>query len=286
MPDPLLPMFSNPPPQQRRMVATTAPQNPFDKPRPRAATNTSLITTPTGRDWITPPEILDALGPFDTDPCASIQQPWRTAATMYTSVDDGLTQPWTGRVWLHPPHGPDVDRWLIRMSEHRHGTALLFACTDSAEWHEHIWPNASAILFLRGRWHFHQPMTGKRFPTATGTPIALVAYGDTDATALGECTLKGWLINPPDFTTPPPAPVPLIPRQDTPGPLPTTAAVARALGITAGRLRAIGTKATRCGVELKLPRRLWPDDRTPLWDENAVRQWRKRQNQHQHKEPA
>lgn len=30
-------------------------------------------------EWLTPPEILLALGPFDLDPCAPIVRPWETA---------------------------------------------------------------------------------------------------------------------------------------------------------------------------------------------------------------
>ena len=31
----------------------------------------------TSDDWITPRCIIDALGPFDLDPCASATQPWQ-----------------------------------------------------------------------------------------------------------------------------------------------------------------------------------------------------------------
>ena len=59
--------------------------------------------TATTHDWLTPPEILEALGPFDMDPCASQFQPWRTAAQQFTIEDDGLAREWQGRVWCNPP---------------------------------------------------------------------------------------------------------------------------------------------------------------------------------------
>jgi len=31
-------------------------------------------------EWLTPPDIIKALGPFDLDPCAPIVRPWPTAA--------------------------------------------------------------------------------------------------------------------------------------------------------------------------------------------------------------
>ena len=57
-------------------------------------------STATTHDWLTPPEILEALGPFDMDPCASQFQPWRTAVQQFTIEDDGLAREWRGRVWL------------------------------------------------------------------------------------------------------------------------------------------------------------------------------------------
>ena len=43
-------------------------------------------------EWITPPHITDALGPFDLDPCAPVNPPWPIADRTYTA--DGLDQPW------------------------------------------------------------------------------------------------------------------------------------------------------------------------------------------------
>jgi hypothetical protein len=56
-------------------------------------------------DWLTPRYILDALGKFDLDPCAALDQPWATARRPLTVKDDGLKKPWVGRVWLNPPYG-------------------------------------------------------------------------------------------------------------------------------------------------------------------------------------
>jgi len=57
--------------------------------------------TATTHDWLTPPEILQALGAFDLDPCASEHQPWPTARQQLTIRDDGLSKPWAGRVWCN-----------------------------------------------------------------------------------------------------------------------------------------------------------------------------------------
>lgn len=47
-------------------------------------------------EWLTPPEIIKALGAFDLDPCAPVVRPWGTAARHYTVQDDGLALPAEG----------------------------------------------------------------------------------------------------------------------------------------------------------------------------------------------
>jgi hypothetical protein len=46
-------------------------------------------------------------------------------------------------------------------------------------WHEHIWPRATGLLFLRGRLRFCY-VTGKE-AGAAAAPSVLVAYGKQDA---------------------------------------------------------------------------------------------------------
>ena len=42
-------------------------------------------------EWLTPPEIIKALGPFDLDPCSPINRPWDTARKHYTIENNGLS---------------------------------------------------------------------------------------------------------------------------------------------------------------------------------------------------
>ena len=139
--------------------------------------------------WLTPRYVIEALGPFDLDPCAATTRPWPTAAVHYTKAIDGLSQPWEGRVWLNPPYGRHVGDWLERLAGHGQGTALVFARTETRPWMQHVWQRASSVLFLYGRLKFCRE-DGVAFKGA-GAPSALVSYGAADAERLRDCGLSG-----------------------------------------------------------------------------------------------
>lgn len=40
-------------------------------------------------EWLTPPFIIKALGPFDLDPCSPVNRPWDTAMRHYTKEQGG-----------------------------------------------------------------------------------------------------------------------------------------------------------------------------------------------------
>lgn len=146
-------------------------------------------------EWLTPPEILKALGKFDLDPCAPVKRPWPTAAKHFTKRDNGFKQDWKGRVWLNPPFGREAEHWLHRLCLHGDGIALVAARTETKWFFDYIWQPSDAILFLEGRPHFHY-VTGKRAPFNSGAPICLVAYGKKNAATLKNCTLAGALVEP------------------------------------------------------------------------------------------
>jgi hypothetical protein len=143
--------------------------------------------------WITPKYILDALGEFDLDPCTPPEMPWETAKNRYTEIDDGLIQPWHGRVWLNPPYGRKVNAWMEKMDSHGTGTALIFARTETAFFFDSIWNSAHAIFFFKGRLHCHY-VDGTRAKANAGAPSALVAYGRDDADMLEASGLDGKFI--------------------------------------------------------------------------------------------
>lgn len=135
-------------------------------------------------EWLTPPEILAALGPFDIDPCAPIVRPWDMARHHYTIRDEGLSRPWVGRVWCNPPFGRyQAPKWLARMAAHGDGIALIPARTETEMFFASVWGVADGVLFIEGRPHFHR-VDGSRADFNSGAPICLVAYGSANLDAL------------------------------------------------------------------------------------------------------
>lgn len=144
--------------------------------------------------WLTPPYIIEALGPFDLDPCAPAdgERPFETAASYWSEEQDGLVQPWHGRVWCNPPYGPGMDKWLAKLAEHGDGMALVFARTETRAFFEGIWDHADALLFFRGRLKFFRP-DGSPGATAQ-SPSVLAAYGARNVAALEDAVATGKLV--------------------------------------------------------------------------------------------
>lgn len=139
-------------------------------------------------EWLTPPDIVQALGAFDLDPCSPINRPWPTAARHLTIDDNGLEHEWHGRVWCNPPFGREAVKWLRRMAAHGNGIALIPARTETAMFYETVWSRADAVLFIKGRPHFHY-VDGRRAPFNSGAPICLVAYDASNVLALNDSGL-------------------------------------------------------------------------------------------------
>lgn len=140
-------------------------------------------------EWYTPREIVKALGEFDLDPCAPSRH-FYTAKKCYTKEDDGLVQPWNGRVWCNPPYSRRlITPFIRRMAEHGNGIALIFNRMDIALWHDVIFPTASSMLVMRGRVRFIRE--DGRQGDAAGCGSVLVAWGGGNDCILTNCNIIG-----------------------------------------------------------------------------------------------
>lgn len=144
----------------------------------------------TTNEWLTPPEVLAKLGPFDLDPCSPVNRPWDTAKTHYTILDNGLVKPWFGRVWLNPPYGDLMTAWLKLMSEHGNGLTLIFNRSDRNDVHDYCLAKADSMLLVRQRFTFYRT-DGTLADSNGGAPNVFFSYGEMNAQALEECGIKG-----------------------------------------------------------------------------------------------
>ena len=143
--------------------------------------------------WLTPPEIIKALGAFDLDPCSPIDRPWDTAKRHFNIHDDGLEQEWFGRVWCNPPYGLQATTWLKKLADHGNGIALIFARTETKMFFSQVWNRACAVFFFEGRLCFYN-VKGERAKANAGAPSCLIAYGENNVDALEKSGLQGKLI--------------------------------------------------------------------------------------------
>jgi hypothetical protein len=130
------------------------------------------------------------------DPCSPVASRSRApvkARMRYTVQDDGLVLPWCGRVFVNPPYGRALPRWVAKATrEVKQGHAavvvmLMPARTDTAYWHTYVADTAS-IVFLRGRLRFSDGEQAAPFPSA------LVMWGGTPALIAGvrEALPEAW----------------------------------------------------------------------------------------------
>jgi hypothetical protein len=144
----------------------------------------------TSDDYYTPAWVFQRLGlRFDLDVCSPPEGvPWIPADRFFTMADDGLSQEWTGRVWMNPPYS-NVTPWWDRFASHGNGVALM--PTAKALWLNDVWRDADAVVIpvgtsARGRgagdMDFHRP--GDTKPVRIWFPVIFAAFGDECVEAL------------------------------------------------------------------------------------------------------
>jgi hypothetical protein len=120
-------------------------------------------------EWYTPPEVIARVrevfgGTIDLDPasCADAQRVVG-ATTYYTLDDDGLRQPWHGRVFLNPPYKdheiqPFLGKLVAELDAGMVTEAIVLVNNPTqTDWFQFIAPRAHRICFPDGKMHFWHP---------------------------------------------------------------------------------------------------------------------------------
>lgn len=153
-------------------------------------TRQQMNSTVSSDEWYTPKWMIDALGPFDLDPCSPKDRPFDTATVHWTKEQDGLFMPWDKSfVWLNPPYSRQLLRQFVeKLAQHNNGIALLINRQDNLLFQEVIFPKATSMLFLRHRVKFLHP-DGRSSHPPTGH--CLVAFGEKANQRLRDCRIEG-----------------------------------------------------------------------------------------------
>lgn len=120
-------------------------------------------------DWRTPHALYAELNKefhFDLDPCGDQSHP--LAPHTFTTI--GLDRPWFGNVFMNPPYGREIGKWLEKATkEVKAGNANVVVClipsrTDTRWWHDYVMKGE--IRFIKGRLHFDDHKNAAPFPSA------------------------------------------------------------------------------------------------------------------------
>lgn len=128
-----------------------------------------MFTSVTG-DWETPQALFDRLDKilgfnFTLDACADKSN--TKCKRYFSKKQDGLKQNWDDeRVWVNPPYGREIGKWVKKASEGRGGVIvmLLPSRTDTKWFHNYIY-NKAEVIFLRGRLKFGDSKNSAPFPS-------------------------------------------------------------------------------------------------------------------------
>ena len=157
------------------------------------------VTLNTGNfEWYTPSDIIEAarevMGSIDTDP-ASCEFANRTvkAGQYFTKEQDGLTQPWSGNVWMNPPYSqPLITQFCESVTtKYANGeiTQAIVLCNNTTETvaAHMLFHNAGAACFTKGRIKFVNPVDpDKAAPTQGQMIIYLGPNVEAFARAFGQ----------------------------------------------------------------------------------------------------
>lgn len=166
-------------------IARTAHRTIIDSSKPPSQRNDR---------WLTPVEVVKALGKFDLDPCGAPNHKLASRTYLLENQEDGLRDKWFGRVWLNPPYGRTMRKWVERLVEHGTGTALIPVAAGTKLWQEVIFKDASAIHFYRHRIKFLR-RDGVEDDMVSPQASAIIAFGNDDADALLSSGLPGVVLD-------------------------------------------------------------------------------------------
>jgi hypothetical protein len=129
--------------------------------------NAGMLTSTTAQ-WNTPPQvvadIVRFMGTIDLDPCADPEHRIPAEAHFSRHPIDGLLIPWRGRVYMNPPYGREIGKWVLKArTEPLLEIVMLLPARTDTQWFQPLF--VYPICFIAGRLHFSQAASGAPFPS-------------------------------------------------------------------------------------------------------------------------
>lgn len=133
----------------------------------------SAMMSSASDEWYTTQEIIDTvtavMGGIDLDPASSDTANETVRAEVYFTIeDDGLSKEWWGRVYLNPPYGNEIPKWVDKaIGEYENHNileaVLLLPSRTDTRWFRAL--RQFPRCFMHGRVKFNGHDNSAPFPT-------------------------------------------------------------------------------------------------------------------------
>jgi hypothetical protein len=165
-------------------------------------TNLVPLLSSNDETWNTPAwfiaRVRRALGVIGLDPCSNAHAFAAMRSYRLDAGEDGLALPWAGHglVFLNPPYGRVIGRWMARCHEADELVALVPSRTDTVWWQDSAAACAALVLWRR---RFKFTLRGGEVNSAP-FPSSIFYYGARAGLFLGEFARDGFVAKQPAST--------------------------------------------------------------------------------------
>lgn len=144
-----------------------------------------LGVNPDNSEWYTPPYLLErvySVMSIDLDP-ASPFPPVVRCKKYFTVEDDGLSKEWFGNVFLNPPYGREISKWISKLCDswiygYVRNAIVLVPVKSDTRWFDSLADISSYFVTLKGRVKYVHPKLGVCTAGTFPSCVFLVSFDD------------------------------------------------------------------------------------------------------------